>query len=492
VKTFQQIEQTLRSSPVVTDDPTYNGSGTLILDGPKSSAVLQSGQSLVGRADEDGWFNLRLKASNGRPVLLHKALTTSSKAHSAPTGRNYEEHIYPNTVILGADALAAGNRVAGIAFTLRKIESFFHFEHVEHQSLYQAPAAFLSTLRKRRTKRRVPHDLFKPSGLYLVHQFPVVFSFRVDGHRYEVFVGSSTQSGWQMIELSTDPILSITFAAPVEIEQAIDAVWAWKRYFGTVALLPADLTSLAARSGRGRFMKEADFYLPAQAGAAANVRGPFSMWPGNVPLNRWRERKALGQVMQVWIEKEAERQRFRGSVENVSARMHERVSVEDIVTLCAGIESLPDLASRSAVTADQVKQISDGAIAAAKANGIEIDDNRVRGVLGLLRNQSLPQRLTLLLNRLLPVISGSQAKTLISAVLELRTIAAHGASHLGDVMPKTSPAVEGLACACALYDLMSCGLPLRSASDQQLGLVSHVHEAIERLESLKRLKASTP
>ena len=84
-----------------------------------------------------------------------------------------------------------------------------------------------------------------------------------------------------------------------------------------------------------------------------------------------------------------------------------------------------------------------------------------------------------------PFITNAQAKTLIAAILELRQIAAHGLSPAADVMPKASPTVEGFACACALYDLVTCGMPVRSASEQRVGLLSHAAWAIGELENIR-------
>lgn len=490
MKRFDEIEQRHGSSPVVTDEKSYAGSGTLILNKDKSEAVIQSDQPLLGHADDDGWFELRLKGPNGRAILLHNALITSSTQHHSHTGRSYEEHIYPNSVVLGADALVNGNKVESIAFTMRDLGLFFHYQHVESHFLIDAPKDLLAALRRLRSKRDGPYDLFKPRELFVVHQFPKVFTFKANGHQYEIFIGS-TQSGlgWEKIDFQTDPIASIIFDKPVGIDEAIDAAWQWKRFFGLVALRPVPWTSLSARSGRGRKRREAEFYLPNHEDDPLDMRQPFSLWLGNVPLNRWAERRTLADVMRRWIEKEDERRRFRSSIENVAKHMRQRSSLDDIVTLCAGIESLTELKGKPALSASQAKLIAEGAIAAAKAHDIPIEDARIRGVIGGLQNQSLGQRLKILFEGLSSVVPTAQAKILTSAVLELRQIAAHGVSPGEDVMPKTTPAIEGLACACALYDLVTCGMPTRTASAQRVGLLSHLTSAIFQLEQIKNHKA---
>ncbi|WP_438850846.1 hypothetical protein [Brevundimonas nasdae] len=484
---FDEIEAKYGGSPVLTDDPTHVGSGTLILDGAKTQAVLLSDETLMGNADEDGWFDLRLKGSNGRPILLHNALLTSSSQHYGQHGQAYEEHIYPNAVILESDALVHGDKVQSIAFTLCDLGFFFHYQHVEAHSLFEPAKEVLAALKGLRVGRNRSYDLFKPRELFVVHQFPRVLAFTVGTRTYEIFIGSQRSGlGWKKIDFQTDPIATIHFATPVGIEEAMDAAWQWKRYFGTLALRPIPWTSLTARSGKAREMREADFYLPNHESASVDREAPFSFWLGNIPLNRWAERKSLTAVMRAWIEREEVRHRFRGSIENVSKHLRRKTSVDDIVTLCAGIESLEELKGNPGLSPEQTRAIADGAIAAAKANGILVEDARLRGVIGTLRNQSLGQRLKLLCARLEPAITREQAKTLSAAVLELRQIAAHGLSPAADVMPKAGPAVEALACVCALYDLVTCGLPVRSASDQRVGLLSHASWAIAELDDIKR------
>lgn len=487
MKRFDEIEEKHGSSPVVTDDPTHAGSGTLILDGEKSQAVLLSDDTLMGSSDDDGWFALRLKGPNGRPILLHNALLTSSTQHSSRHGQMYEEHIYPNAVILGSDALLPGNKIPSIAFTMRDLGFFFHYQHVESHYLFEPAKEVVAALKGLRGKKDRSYDLFKPRELFVVHQFPRVLSFKVAGHRYEIFVGSQKAGlGWKKIDFQTDPIATIHFAKPLGIEDAMDLAWQWRRYFGTLALRPIPWTSLTARSGSGRAMREAEFYLPNHDSGAVDREAPFSFWLGNIPLNRWAERNALAAVMQTWVEREGARYRLRGAIQTVAKNFRRGTSLDDIVTLCAGIESLGELKGQPALSSDQTKVIADGAIAAAKVNGIEVEDARLRGVIGSLQNQSLGQRLKLMFTALEPALSKSQAKTLIASVMELRQVAAHGLSPVADVMPKAGPTVEAFACACALYDLVTCGMPIRSASDQRVGLLTHAAWAIAELENIKR------
>lgn len=301
---FDEIEKKRGSSPVVTDDPSHVGSGTLILDGEKSQAVLLSDGTLMGSTNEDGWFRLRLKGPDGRPILLHNALLTSSTQYTGQHGRMYEEHVYPNAVILGSDALLPGYKVPSIAFTMRNLGAFFHYQHVESHHLFRPAKHIVAALKGLRDKKDRSYDLFKPQEVFVVHQFPRVLSFKVDGHRYEVFVGSKQSGlGWKKIDFQTDPIATIHFAEPLGIEEAMDLAWQWKRYFENLALRPIPWTSLTARSGRGRAMRDADFYLPNHDSRSADENGPFQFWLGNIPLNRWSERNALATVMKTWTER---------------------------------------------------------------------------------------------------------------------------------------------------------------------------------------------
>ena len=220
-----------------------------------------------------------------------------------------------------------------------------------------------------------------------------MLSFKVDGHRYEIFVGSKRSGlGWKKIDFQTDPIATIHFAEPLEIEAAMDLAWQWRRYFEVLALRPIPWTSLTARAGRGRAMREAEFYLPNHDSGAVDRSAPFQLWLGNIPLNRWSERSALAAAMKTWTEREDARSRLRRAVQSVAKNLRERSSLDDIVTLCAGVESLAELRGQPALSSDQTRVIADGAIAVAKANGIAIEDARLRGVIGGLQNQSVDRR----------------------------------------------------------------------------------------------------
>ena len=92
--------------------------------------------------------------------------------------------------------------------------------------------------------------------------------------------------------------------------------------------------------------------------------------------------------------KDDERRFFRIAVDRVIDRSQKRISLDDILTMCAGIEGLAELNEDSAVGSDQINAVAEAAQKTAQEAGISMD--RLRGVLDLLRHQSLPRRLKLL------------------------------------------------------------------------------------------------
>lgn len=483
---FDEIETKQGTTPVVSADGDFEGGGTLILAGRKSESVLQCNKTLRPRADSDGWFTLNLRAPNGRTILLHNALLTKSIRHGFTGAGNYEEHIYPNVVILGSEVLTDG-KIKKISFTLNKLNEFFYYQHIESHFLFNPPSELLKELKKLRHTDH-EYDIFEPQELYLAHSFPNSLDFRVGSAKYTVYAGGTQSSlGWHTITHRAIPIASITFDTLVSIDEALDAAWRWKQFFSSLVLKPLSFTSMTASNDHEDEYLEADIYIPTHLDDHQEDTGHINFWPGNIPLNTWQERDELGRVMASWINKQHQRKRLRGAIENVSRHIGQRVSIDDIVTLCAGIESLEELSAPASLTPAEINTLSEGAVTAAIQNGIDIDSSRIRGVLDLLQHQSLPKRLKRMFEKLKPWVSDTQAKLLISSVLELRIVAAHGKSPTASITPKASPTIEGLACACVLYDFATCGMPTKTASDQNIGILSHLLSSISELELIKSL-----
>src|SRR5262249_33654172 len=153
-------------------------------------------------------------------------------------------------------------------------------------------------------------------------------------------------------------------------------------------------------SGAGRQRRQGHLYLPNNAEQPPSGGQRVQLWAGNAPLNRWEQRDALAKALRSWLAHEPDRESFRGSIENVSRERQRRISLDDVTILCAGIESLVELSSNSGLTKEQVRILADAAVAAASANELPIPEGRVRGLMGSLRHEGLPQKLRALLARM--------------------------------------------------------------------------------------------
>jgi hypothetical protein len=214
----------------------------------------------------------------------------------------------------------------------------------------------------------------------------------------------------------------------------------------------------------------------------------FDAWAfrsGDSPFSTWKERKNLGIAMQAWVSKEAERHTFRVNLDRVIANMRKGESLEDIVTLCSAVESLDELKSPQTLTDKDLKNISKAAIAGAQEAGVTIDPARIRSVLALLKHQSLPQRLKLLMEAIAPHVSDNHAKAIISGALSLRTIAAHGGSIASLKIPRVSPIVTALAGACVLYDLLTSDFPPKANDHFRLRASRQIEEALDWMAHLE-------
>jgi ApeA N-terminal domain 1 len=395
MESFAELEDRYRLTPVQGEKDGAIASGVLTLDREKTTVVLTCTKPVGYPYDRNGWFNLHLKGSNGVSILLHNALHTQSITHGMKD-RQFEEHIFPNAIVFGADKLAKDGRLGSISFCLNKLRYFFWYEHFEWQSLYKATPQQLASLRRLRRDQERRYDFFHPLELYVIHQPRRVLRFKAGDSTYEIFSGySSKGGGWSDLNLKAEPSARNTFDTPVSIDDAVNRIWTWKRFFSQVAMQTLSVEAISAGTRRRRY-PEATLYLPYARVNSQENSYPGDFHPGDAPLNRWRDRGALAEVMQRWLSKEERRRQFRISVDDVVENMRKRASITDIVTLCSAIEGLSELNEKTALSDAQIEVIVCGAAAAATASSIEVTPDRLRGLLKMLQHQSLPRKMNLL------------------------------------------------------------------------------------------------
>ena len=121
----------------------------------------------------------------------------------------------------------------------------------------------------------------------------------------------------------------------------------------------------------------------------------------------------------------------------------------------------------------------EGAAAAAKEAKIEIETNRLYGLLGMLRQQNLPRRTKLLGDTIAPLLSQNY-EVILDAVQKIRNATAHGGAGIQRLMPKLSPTTYALASMCAIWDQKTSGMPFDKL-ESRLNAQNIAEEALQNL-----------
>ena len=484
MKSFNELEKRFQRTAVRgASTNTRSAAGMLLLARDKTEVVLSSSRPLSHHRDDNGWFDLRLRAGNGETILLRNALTVRTTKTTYGVSRTaFEETIFPNIVIFNGKQLGEGAFVNSITFSFAALRCFFYYQYFEWISLHRATKTDLDTIKKlRRRGPRGSSDFFRPTELYVLHRPQRLFTFAANDQTYSAFAGlSALGPSWNNIQVQAQVYATIKFAKSTTIDEAIDRVWQWKRFFEQIALQPFSVDALSVRLKSTSSGIAADVYLPNVGPEDAEIH------PGDLPLNRWKDRSQLVNAMRAWLLKDDARRLFRATAARVIDRSRKRISIDDVVSLCAGIESLAELGENPSISPAQIDALAAAAQAAAATHSIEVDSNRIKGVLGLLQHQSLPRRLKLLAKKLQPSVSKRDGELIADAVRDLRKVAAHGQALPKTVHPKIGPAVEALLGLCVLYDLTTCSVPISANESSYIAAMKRVRGAVDELRRLKQ------
>ncbi len=477
---FKKLEETHTRTPVTIDTPGLAGTGVLSLAGNKTEAHLVMPYPFGLSADESVWFDLRLKSGRGESIFLRNALLRSS-TRSGVNREEAEASIFPNFVAFGAHHLTEDGKLNKISFRLKGLRDFFHYQMIEFQHLHKITPEIRNALKKIRTlEKKYPrnYEFFHPDELWLIHRMPRVLRFPISDRTYEIHMGFTETVSWSSPSIEVYPTATITFKNAVTIDEAFSHAWDWRRFFLQIAMEQLPFESISARASR-RPRGYASLYLPN-----LRERSPeshrYSFYPGLAPFNEWKDRRHLARLMQLWLEKSPGRRSFRADLERVIGEMQERSTPDHVLTLAAAIESLPELDSASPYSKKDVKTLVAGAAAAAKEAGIDIETERLQGLLGMLRKQNLSRRLKLLGNTVAPFLS-TDHEAVLAAVQTIRNARAHGSTGIGRMTPKVSATTRALAAMCALWDLKTSGMPFEKLGKK---LVAQ-HIAVDEINHLK-------
>jgi len=482
MRSFDQLEKECGRTLVSTDE---GGSGILLIDRSDTHLSITTPEMLREGGGIEGWFDLHLRSSSGESILLHNALfqSQSMRASHRP---DYESTIYPNLVAFSAEALTAEGKAHRISFTTRSLGDFFNYEVVEWQSLRGASDTLLEALEQVRTLEKTysrTYEFFSPKSLYLVHELPPVLQFRVEDRTYQIEIGTFSGLHWNAARVSAWPIASIHFDKPVSISEALDHVWEWRRFFVQLAMepLPFEAITLGSTQAEDTDSASADLYIPGLKEKVPQKNQAFAFYAGLVPHGAWKDRARFADVMKGWLERLPKRRMFRAKLDQVVCSMQDSIELDHILALAAGLESLDEF-DRTIYANSDIDVLAEGACAAAEAARLDVDPDRVRGVLGLLRKQNLRRRLEALWSANASVVGTCDGAKLIKYAYGYRNSSAHPSGSATALPRHLFAVVQALASLCVLWDLTSSGLDAAEAARRTNArrILKHALAEIER------------
>lgn len=490
---IRTIERKFRRTPVrLIDHEGVNG--VLRLRGRKSLLEVSSDDLFhPPRDDADGWFDLIVRAQDGRDLLLHHAVDAGSRTHHWGDERNaHYARVYPNIVVDDMRGLSADRQVQSVSFRLGGMDRFFNYRHSESLRTHGATDEQIAVLRSMRygaaeaggDDDRGSEGEFAPHEVYVVHRMPRFVDFRVDDRRYTVWAGGSFSGlNWDRVDARIFPIATIEFDAPVGIEEALDRVWEWRRLFAQLSMRQLAIKGISVRGSLERRAPSANVYLPnlERPPKSGGRRGASAV---HMPLNTWGERGELSDAMRTWLARDGERRRFRVRLDRVLDRMNRRIDPSDLVDLAAAVDGLAEVAAAAAVTGLQVEAMVTAAHAAAEAAAAGVNRSRIAGLLGGLSRPSLSMRMTALAAGLSPPPSAEEVSLVVSSATRVRNATAHGGAIDAQVQPRVAPTIQAVTAMYARYDLETCGFPSRTSHDARTVTKVQFDEGLAELQGL--------
>jgi hypothetical protein len=323
--------------------------------------------------------------------------------------------------------------------------------------VYKANKKFIDALKLVRQKRggdnkAKGHDFFRPSDIYIVHAVPRIMKFRVESRCYEIHALQSTQEERVGdINFRTEASAVIIFDLPTSLDDALERVFEWQQFFVQMAMEPMDLEALSTWGERSWKSPRQDVYLPYLRTWPEIDQARHRLHPADVPFNIWHDRHHLRNAMQNWLLNGSSRALFRGSLNRVIKIQAKHSDLSDLVCICAGLETLPELSQGQEISSELIEVMGHAAFYSIKNKENTINIERIKGVLSNLGCPSLSNRLKTLALIVQSVVPLGVSKTIIKEIPRLRNISAHGGSFADRYIPMVSPVVEGLASMCAIF-----------------------------------------
>lgn len=453
LKSFKEVEEQLKRMQVTA--PTFdNAHGLLALGGADSNVTLTGNLPIMRESMRD-LFDLRLSCSDGREVLVHNAVRTKM---SFPTDKKRRSATYfPNMIVDDATAVNDDGKVRSITFALEGWDACFAYNYVEQLDVYGNPPEMLRAAMEASRYDFMLDEAFAPQQVFVINGLGTIVDFEVEGRHYSIVAGQRDCVGWSELSLESILLGTIQFPEYVDLDTATNACWDWRGYFNQMTMSELPFVGMSVASELETAAPQGSLYLPFERTVdLVGKKEPRHAF--NMPLNRWIERNAASEAMRKWLGQQNDRKIFRAALDRVLSRPG-HISTEDAVALCAGIDTLAALNSRESLPDGVLDAMTAAAVAAVEKMKLTINRDRVRGVLSMLQNDGLRQKLRKLVKIAVPKPDSSEVEKWIAILLRLRNFGAHGRLPASNIELLAGPAVDALAALCVCFDLKDAGVP---------------------------------
>lgn len=446
--------------------------GVLKLDGEKTEVVFTTETKLNFDLDDDGWFQLEIEDCFGFSVLLVDAFISGGSR----SFKKRQTKIFANYIIFNSENLSRSKKVKLVRFCLEGFNNFFAYNISTN--------IYLSTKRQSKNiskfiQSETGKNLNLVSQLVAIKRYPTPISFDAESAKYSFFMGGTYNTlGASEFKITQEPEAIITFTKTKSLREAIDNMSDWRNYFCQIAMRDLRTVSVSVEKANSKHSR-CPVYIPNLD--ELNLRGNVvSIHSSDIPLNIWEDRHKHKKVMEKWISFGAIRRTYRLKLNGVIKRYKKIYSPNDVLELCAAVESLQNLSSEKILSADQFKLVKASLLTTLNEfETSQADKEILVSSLSKRRPVSLKSNLECFLGEIEFQMEAKYKKEFIKYVLKIRNHTAHGHASSVEYQPLLLCIRNLLLSLCVLYELNSCGLSnnnFRSGRSSVLGVAKEEYE----------------
>lgn len=483
---FEQIEEKYSAAHVrVCNEEGL--AGILRVAGRDTTIDLLSPKFFHLEKGEDGWFDLEMMGPDGHKIFAHNALSAGTgNCYGHGTETTHFASVHPNILVIDSRGLDEDRHVGAVRFHIEGLENFFYYQHAEpldRSCMSDEAKAILLGMRYNPDEEK---DFAAPEHVFIVHELKEALDFRVETRRYRVWMGGSETFGWHRIGFRVYPTAEIFFDQPVTIDEALNRVWEWRRFFAQMAMNHLNYIGIGFRASHDLRATVGSVYLPNTDRRKKDGRGPYDLHPAHLPLNGWSERDALAEAMQKWLARNSERRAFRARLDRVIENMNRRMDQMDLIELSAGIDSLAELGGKEAFPEGTIDRMVEAAHGAAAEKNVMVEPDRLRGILSQLQRRSLAEKMKELGRRAMPDHDFNDIELIVSTARKCRDDAAHRGAVSEQRQALIGPVVDALASMCVAFDLRDAGVPRKSSNASSAFWSVRFRDAVHEIRAIQQ------